>query len=36
MELMSKIGMLMVAGGLLTTILGIVIQLFVMMLEEIW
>ena len=36
MELMSKIAMLMAAGGLLTTILGIVLQLFAMMLEEIW
>lgn len=36
MELMGKIGLLMVGVGMLTTVLGIVLVVFAMMLEELW
>ena len=36
MELMTKIGMVMVAAGLLIALFGIVLILLAMMLEEIW
>lgn len=36
MDVMSKIGVVMVIGGMLTTVLGVIVQLLAMALEEIW
>lgn len=36
MDLMNKIGMIMVVGGMLTTVLGVIVQILAMALEEIW
>lgn len=36
MDLMSKIGMIMCVGGMLVTVLGIIVQILAMALEEIW
>lgn len=36
MNLMSKIGMLMVVGGTLVTVLGVIVQILAMAIEEIW
>lgn len=36
MDLMNKIGMVMVIGGMLITILGVAVQILAMVLEEIW
>lgn len=36
MDLMSKIGVLMVVGGMLATVLGVIIQILAMAIEEIW
>lgn len=36
MELMGKIGLLMVGVGMLTTTLGIVLMVFAIMFEELW
>ena len=36
MDLMSKIGVIMVIGGMLVTILGIVMQILAMAIEELW
>lgn len=36
MELMSKMGLIMISVGMLTTVLGIVLVVFAMMFEELW
>lgn len=36
MDLMNKIGMVMAIGGMLITILGVIVQILAMALEEIW
>lgn len=36
MDLMSKIGAFMVIGGMLFTVLGVIVQILVMAIEEIW
>ena len=36
MDLISKIGVIMVIGGMLVTILGIVMQILAMAIEELW
>lgn len=36
MDLMSKIGVIMVVGGMLITVLGVIVQILAMALEEIW
>lgn len=36
MDLMNKIGMIMCIGGMLVTVLGIIVQILAMALEEIW
>ena len=36
MDLMNKIGVIMTLGGMLATVLGIVVQILAMALEELW
>ena len=36
MDLMNKIGIIMVVSGMLCTILGVVLQILAMAIEEIW
>lgn len=36
MDLMGKIGVLMVVGGMLITVLGVIVQILAMAIEEIW
>ena len=36
MDLMNKIGVIMCVGGMLVTVLGIIVQILAMALEEIW
>lgn len=36
MEIMNKIGVIMVVSGMLLTVLGIIVQILAMALEEIW
>ena len=36
MDLMNKIGMIMCVGGMLVTVLGVIVQILAMALEEIW
>ena len=36
MEIMNKIGVIMVVSGMLLTVLGIVVQILAMALEELW
>lgn len=36
MEIMNKIGVIMVVSGMLLTVLGVIVQIFAMALEEIW
>lgn len=36
MDLMNKIGVIMVVSGMLATILGVVLQILAMAIEEIW
>lgn len=36
MDLMNRIGMIMVIGGMLVTVLGVIVQILAMALEEIW
>lgn len=36
MDLINKIGVVMVIGGMLTTGLGVIVQILAMALEEIW
>ena len=36
MDLMSKIGVIMVVSGMLLTVLGVIVQILAMALEEIW
>lgn len=36
MDLMNKIGVLMVIGGVLATVLGVIVQILAMAIEEIW
>ncbi len=36
METMNKIGVMMAVGGMLLTVLGIIVQILAMALEEIW
>ena len=36
MDLMNKIGVIMCVGGMLVTVLGIIVQILAMALEELW
>lgn len=36
MEIMNKIGVIMAVSGMLLTVLGVIVQLLAMALEEIW
>ena len=36
MDLINKIGVVMVIVGMLTTVLGVIVQILAMALEEIW
>ena len=36
MEIMNKIGVIMVVSGMLLSVLGIIVQILAMALEEIW
>lgn len=36
MNLMNKIGIIMCVGGMLVTVLGVIVQILAMALEEIW
>lgn len=36
MEIMNKIGVIMVVSGTLLTVLGVIVQILAMALEEIW
>ena len=36
MELMNKIGVIMVVSGMLLTVFGVIVQILAMALEEIW
>lgn len=36
MDLMNRIGVIMVIGGTLVTFLGVIVQILAMALEEIW
>lgn len=36
MEIMNKIGVILVVSGMLLTVLGVIVQILAMALEEIW
>lgn len=36
MDLMNRIGVIMVVGGMLVTVLGVIVQILAMAIEEIW
>lgn len=36
MEIMNKVGVIMVVSGMLLTVLGTIVQILAMALEEIW
>ena len=36
MEMMNKIGVIMVVSGMLLTVLGVIVQILAMAIEEIW
>ncbi len=36
MDLMNKVGVIMVVSGMLLTVLGVIVQILAMALEELW
>ena len=36
MDLMNKVGVIMAIGGMLVTVLGVIVQILAMALEEMW